>query len=502
MKRRVRYLSRLILSAIFILCVVLFFRNKPGWSRTIYFPSSYLSTIQSAIDLSRDGDTVLVAPGIYYENLDFKGKKVFLASHFILEFDTSMIEKTIIDGSRPEISSRGSVVRFVSGECSGSVIRGFTLRNGTGSALDEFGYGGGIFCYLSAPQIINNRIENNEAHFGGGIACFYGDSVPRIISNLILKNRGIIGAGVFSQGINPLIQNNRIENNSSSYRGGGIFFKLCSPKIRGNIVSQNTAADYGGGIYALATSGEIVDNWLKGNRAESKGGGIHISSQSSAKITGNIIESNYADLGGGLYNLYSNNFVASNTFIDNKASEGSGAIFCSGTSPDLPRIINNIFYLNQGGIDCSQGCLPQISYNDFWSNSGSNLVCGNQGLGDTSWGVNLNNTACDSFFNIFSDPLFADSSYNLSCSSPCIDAGDSVFSTYERIRNDIGAREYLYLSGDANADGRRDLMDVVILINCLFKTKPYPCPWQSGDANADGEISLLDVVALLHSILK
>ncbi len=495
-----RHPSRLTLAIVFILATVFSLRAKPGWSKIINFPSSYLSTIQSAIDFSGEGDTVLVAPGVYYENLDFRGKGVVLASHFILEFDSSLIDKTIIDGGKPEVSSRGSVVRFVSGEGSGSVIQGFTLRNGIGSALDEFGYGGGIFCYLSAPRIINNRIENNEAHFGGGIACFYGDSEPRIISNLILKNRGIIGAGVFSQGIDPLIQNNRIENNSSSYRGGGIFFKLSSPKVRGNIVSQNTAAKYGGGIYGLATYGEIVDNWLEGNRAELKGGGIHISSQSQAKIIGNVIESNSSGLGGGLYNLYSSNFVANNTFIDNRASESSGAIYCSGVSPDLPRILNNIFYLNQGGIDCSQGCMPQIYYNDFWNNSGPDFVCDIPGLGDTTWGVNLNTTACDSFFNIFSDPLFADSSYNLSCSSPCIDAGDSVLSTYEKIRNDMGAKEYFYLSGDVNADGNKDLADVVFLINCLFKSKPSPCPWRSGDMNHDRKISLTDIVVLLYSL--
>lgn len=497
---QIKYLRRLILVGFFILTLVLSVKVKSGWSRIIYFPSPHINTIQSAIELSREGDTVLVAPGVYYENLDFKGKGVVLASQFILEFDTSLIEKTVIDGSKPEFSSRGSVVRFVSGEGTASIIQGFTLRNGIGSALDEFGYGGGIFCYLSAPRIINNRIENNEAHFGGGIACFYGDSIPEIISNIIFNNKGVVGAGVFSQGIDPLIQNNRIEENSSSYRGGGIFFKLCSPRIRGNIVSQNTAAKYGGGIYGLATSAEIIDNWLKGNRAELNGGGIYISGESSAKIMGNIIESNYANSGGGLYNLYSSNFVANNTFVDNRASGGNGGTYCSGSSPYLPQILNNIFYLNQGGVYCNQGCLPQLSCNDFWNNSGANFICDISGLGDTTWGVNLNNTACDSFFNILADPLFADSGYNLLCSSPCIDAGDSVFSPYEKIRNDIGAREYSYILGDVNSDNGKDLADVVFLINYLFKKGVSPCPLRSGDFNSDGQISLRDIMSLLYSL--
>jgi len=497
-----KYLCRLILAGIFLITVVLFSGDKSGWGKKIYIPSPHIFTIQSGIDLSQKGDTVLVAPGVYYENLDFKGKGILLASHFILKLDTTLVEKTIIDGSKPEISNKGSVVRFVSGEDSSSIIQGFTLRKGKGTSLDEFGYGGGIFCYLSAPQIINNRIEENEAPFGGGICCFYGYSEPKIISNLILKNRGVVGGGIFSQGSDPFIQDNRIQQNFSSYRGGGIFFKLCSPEIRGNLIFQNSTVKYGGGIYALATSGEIIDNWLKENRAELKGGGIYISSESSAKIVGNIIESNSATSGGGLYNLYSTSLVANNTLVYNKAAEASGGIFCAGSSTHSPKIINNIFYLNLGGISCKQECVPQVSYNDFWNNAGINFSCDIPGLGDTTWGVNVNGSACDSFFNIFSEPLFADSNYNLLCSSPCIGAGDSLFLPQDKIRKDIGARQYIYLWGDVDADGRKDITDAIFLINYLFKSGPPPCPLRSGDLNSDGKISLADIIVLLYSLFK
>ncbi|MDH4222457.1 MAG: right-handed parallel beta-helix repeat-containing protein [candidate division Zixibacteria bacterium] len=468
--------------------------------KTIFIPSPHHTTIQSAIDYSQTGDTVLVAPGIYYENLNYKGKGILVASHFILELDSSMIEKTIIDGSRFTIHAEASVVRFISGEASNSVIQGFTLRNGRGIYADEIWLGGGVSCYLSAPKIINNRIEGSEAHFGGGIGCYYGNSEPKIISNLIFNNQAVVGAGVYSKRAHPLISGNTIIQNTSSYRGGGIFVKLCSPRIKDNLVIQNSAAVHGGGIYALAVFGEIAGNLIKENRAESDGGGIYTSSESSIEISGNIIESNYSNSGGGIYNLYSTNTISNNTIIANRSADGSGGILCAGTPSYLPEIIDNIFYLNLVAIKCRDGCLPCISYNDFWGNAGGNFSCVIPGMGDTAKWVNVNGVTCDSFFNIFSDPLFSDSTYNLNCSSPCIEAGHSILLPSGRSYSDIGARDYDYLRGDVNSDGAEDISDVVFLISYLFKSGIASCPVMRGDINYDRQISIADIVVLIKDI--
>ena len=58
-------------------------------------PGQY-GTIQEAIEAASDGDTVVVAPGRYVENIDFKGKAITVRSSETGDWD--VVENTIIDG--------------------------------------------------------------------------------------------------------------------------------------------------------------------------------------------------------------------------------------------------------------------------------------------------------------------------------------------------------------------------------------------------------------------
>ena len=135
----------LIITAIFTAIALI-----PASATIIDVPSVDYPTIQAGIDSSSDGDTVLVQPGMYIENIDFNGHNIVLGSLFLTTDDTSYITSTIIDGD-----SLASVITLENGENSSTVITGFTIQNGYAVI------GGGIYCHNSKPRITQNTITNN-----------------------------------------------------------------------------------------------------------------------------------------------------------------------------------------------------------------------------------------------------------------------------------------------------------------------------------------------------
>ena len=103
---------------------------------TINIPADY-PTIQEGIYASVDGDTVLVADGVYYENLSIN-REITLASHFIIDGNLSHRDATVIDGSsyNEDYGPFGSCVLFLpsdNGDAISTKLTGFTIQNGQGS---------------------------------------------------------------------------------------------------------------------------------------------------------------------------------------------------------------------------------------------------------------------------------------------------------------------------------------------------------------------------------
>jgi hypothetical protein len=165
--------------------------------------SGNLPTIQEAIVWAAAKDTVLVKPGVYYENLRFYKKGPLLVTSDSLFkqglVDTTVINKTIIDGSKPLAKERGSVVFFSSAVDSTDTLRGFTIRGGKGTKKEIGGVskicGGGIFCDEgSTPTIMYNVITGNQAvDDGGGIFIYW--AAPNILHNIITLNSTVKGSG-------------------------------------------------------------------------------------------------------------------------------------------------------------------------------------------------------------------------------------------------------------------------------------------------------------------
>jgi hypothetical protein len=189
-------------------------------SATIINVPSSQPTIQAGINAASPGDTVLVQPGRYVENIDFKGKDIVVGSMFIATRDTSYIAQTIIDGDK-----NGSVVTFNNGEtdkaelCGFKVWRGDTLYDTTQPGLIVLSWGGGIYCYNASPYLHHLIVDDNVTDYdGGGIHLEKSNSV---IEYCVIRNNRAVITG---NGLNLIQSNNQIKNcllnDNSGYRSG------------------------------------------------------------------------------------------------------------------------------------------------------------------------------------------------------------------------------------------------------------------------------------------
>ncbi|MFH0762240.1 MAG: T9SS type A sorting domain-containing protein [Bacteroidota bacterium] len=299
---------------ILILSFLLFCSS--AFSQVIRVPEDQ-ATIQAGINAANNGDTVLVSPGTYFENINLKGKNIVLGSHFITTGDLTLIGSTVINGSNPVHADTASCILIINREDSTCVVAGFTITGGKGTRWeDEHGRGnwytegGGILIQYSAPTIRNNIIIGNEAikkgtrivsAGGGAIRC--GDGNPHILNNMIISNKGLYGGGIVLNYSGAVIRNNIIAKNSGGqdFGGGGIWFNGNGTKpkyIENNTIIQNSSTSTGGGVegYANGTA-NFVNNIIYGNSAQT-GPQIH----GSPKVT-------YCDVQGG--------FTGTGNFDDN-----------------------------------------------------------------------------------------------------------------------------------------------------------------------------------------
>ena len=167
------------------------FLSASGQAAVLHVPGDY-AHIQTAIDAGNNGDAILVSPGVYYENVNFKGKALTLSS--TNPADPSVVQSTIIHAS-----GQSSVVSFVTGETSNSILAGFTITGGYGTVNPAFGtgiyWGGGIYCNGSSPTIVGNNIIANVAPNGDAGIAGYGGGIGCIESEAIITRNLITGPG-------------------------------------------------------------------------------------------------------------------------------------------------------------------------------------------------------------------------------------------------------------------------------------------------------------------
>jgi parallel beta-helix repeat protein len=350
-------------------------------------------TIQEGINAAADGDTVVVAMGEYFMNVNMKGKNITLRGTD--PESASMVEKTVINGME-----RGPAVTFAGTEDETCVLEGFTIRKG--KVAIGAGILGGTANSRTHATIRNNVITENKAEqHGGGIA--------------------------FCDG---LILNNTISGNSAPTNGGGLY--TCKGTIKGNLISENTA-HLGAGL--ADCHGTIEFNLIRDNSATvggtSSGGGI---AESNALIWGNLIVRNSASYdGGGLHTCRGT--IQNNTIGGNSAVHGGGGIAYSDTSG--MRIQNNTIVGNAVPTGWGGG-----GFHFGYARVENCIIWGNTARLDPQLNAAYPTYCCIQDWtgggegNISDDPLFADADgpddapdtyedndYHLTDDSPCIDAG-------------------------------------------------------------------------------
>jgi predicted outer membrane repeat protein len=366
----------------------------------INIPADYI-TFYDAISASVNGDTILVQPGTYLENINYAGKNITIGSLFLTTQDTSYISQTILDGFQ-----NGSVVTFDSSEDSTEVLTGFTVTNGY-----TYNNGGGIYCdNLSSPKLDNLRIINNSSdEDGGGIYCIDNSNIN--LENVIISNNSVVesGGGIYCHSSDLNLENVIISNNSAVDSGGGILCYSSDLNFKNVIISNNNAY-LGGGILCSYCTLILTDVTINENAANNSGGGIYFNNSSSS-IENVTISSNTSNQGGGIFCSSSDPLFTNVTISNNTAADYGGGIFCGGLSN--PELVNCILWnISSHEVFLNQSSTILISYSDI--QGGESGIFNNNG--SVFWLIG----------NIDSEPLFVDSlnsDFHLQWDSPCIDSG-------------------------------------------------------------------------------
>ncbi len=232
-------------------------------------------TIQAGINAAVNGDTVLVAPGVYTENLSISGKGIWLKS-------TEGKQVTTLQ----QTTGGQDLLTLRNGNGMNSGIRGFTFRQVTGANCVDSRYSGTV-------EIRNCEFSNNTPPQVDDDGCVFIADGGVIANNVFVSNNGgRHGSGIRAAGAAKLIiEYNTFRNNSATYGAAINLLHKHNAVVRYNVLEDNIAASYAGGIYVANATGVLVHNntIVRCRSLDNGGGGICFGGSSEDTAYNNIV---------------------------------------------------------------------------------------------------------------------------------------------------------------------------------------------------------------------
>ncbi len=339
--------------------------------------------------------------------------------------------------------------------------------------------GGGILLYTSEIQVSHCSIRRNHVigswmyAGGGGIHSFHSDLELDDCS--IEENQSYFaGAGIYLWGGGSATMSNcRIRDNIAESSGGGIYSEGSQILTMTDCeITGNQADTYGSSAGVVCYSPGMIQRCLI---ADNHGGGGVYASHEDLVFRECLITQNYGGYASGVRAgtaaVFERCTIAGNQgysgaqvyFYQSSVTLNSCIVFAIGSDPVL-------FF--------SESPSANVRYCNMWSTGSDSLI----GFDDSSevplaLGLialtNPNGDSCDTYYNIFMDPQFADTAngdYHLTANSPCIDAGDpELLPDPDGTVADIGAFYFNQLSADERP----------ILPPSSFSLSAYPNPFNA-----------------------
>lgn len=314
-----------------IIIVTIFFCLN-GYSKTIIVGGKTgISTIKQAIQLSSDGDTILVQPGCYREGNIVINKSIVLKG----------IKLPVLDGQHK--------FELISIKANAVVVDGFKIIHSGVSSMEDMG---GIKIYDCRDVVIQNNVLEDTFF---GIYTQFGKNCSILNNQLtaISKEEQQSGNGIHCWKSDSM----RIIGNSITGHRDGIYFEFVTHSI---IWRNYSHGNIRYGLHFMFSNDDAyVSNQFKGN-----GAGVAVMFSHGVKMFSNRFEDNWGDAAYGLLlKEISDSYIEANVFVKN-----TSGIYMEGAS--RVHLFKNLFQNNGWAMKIQASCMEiQVEKNNFLGNS-------------------------------------------------------------------------------------------------------------------------------------